>query len=128
MFPEYDWSDKTVLIAEDEEVNLLYFTEILEGTNITILTAGNGQEAVDMVKDTNNNIDLILMDIKMPIMDGFEATQEILKMNPNIPVIAQTAHVLESERNQCFTSGCKAYIAKPIDIVELLKTMNDLLQ
>lgn len=119
----YDWNDKTVLIVEDEELNNIYFEELLSLTGINILMARSGKEALEIVQNTPS-IDIILMDIKMPVMDGFEATEKIKAMNPDIPVIAQTAHALSAEKRKCFEVGCNDYIAKPIDGDELFKLMD----
>jgi CheY-like chemotaxis protein len=119
----YKWQDKTVLIVEDEEINIFYFEELLLHSGIKIIIARSGPEALQLCEE-NPEIDLVLMDIKMPKMDGFEATERIKKMNPDIPVIAQTAHVLESEKKRCFEVGCSEYIAKPIDGAELFKRMS----
>lgn len=91
-------SIKTVLIAEDEYYNFQYLAEILSEYNLTILHAEDGQQAVDMVND-NSNIDLILMDIKMPVMDGVTAAGIIKRKNENIPILAQTAYALDREKN-----------------------------
>ncbi len=103
---------KTILIAEDEESNFKLLEAILSKTNTKILHANNGQEAIEMVK--NNHIDLILMDIKMPVMNGLEATKIIKSMGLNIPIIAQTAFAFETDEKTSYNSGCDAYISKPI--------------
>lgn len=125
-FEDFNWKDKTVLIVEDESINVMFFEELLELTNITIIAAENGETAIETVKN-NDNIDIILMDIKMPGIDGFEATRQIKQLKPSIPVVAQTAHALESERKKCFLAGCDEYLSKPIDSVRLLSTMKKFL-
>lgn len=106
----------TVLIAEDEEVNYLYLQTLLEqidGVEISILHAKNGKEAVEIVLD-KKHIDLVLMDIKMPIMNGYEATKKIKEVFPDLPLIAQTAYSTEADRALAFESGCDDFISKPI--------------
>jgi len=115
----------TILVAEDEEVNFLYIQTIIEkmkGYAMKIFHAKNGQEAVDIFKESNS-IDLVLMDIKMPVMNGLEATSIIKKRNPSVPIIAQTAYSTEAEKQKALDSGCSACITKPIDrqrLVELI--------
>lgn len=103
----------TVLIAEDEENNFRLVAELLSGLNLKIIHAGNGKEAVDIC-DSGDVIDLVLMDIKMPVMDGYEATSIIKKKRPLLPIIAQTAFAFESDREKVFNAGCDDYLSKPI--------------
>jgi len=113
MLNDYDFNGKTILIAEDEKTNYLFLEALLKKTNATVLWANNGKIALDMVKN-NNNIDIILMDIKMPEMNGYEATEEIKKINPDIPIIAQTAYALVGEKEKILKAGCNDYLSKPI--------------
>lgn len=110
---------RTILVAEDEEYNYQLIEEILAGKNITLLHASNGLEAVEICKRTPS-IDLVLMDIKMPEMDGQTAMRIIKGLRPNLPVIAQTAYVLSDEKEQLMKSGFVDYITKPIKKLELL--------
>jgi CheY-like chemotaxis protein len=87
---------KTVLIVEDEYANYLYLEEILRGTETRLLYASNGKEAVDLCT-ANPDIALVLMDIRMPVMNGYLATKQIKLMRPDLPVIAQTAYALETD-------------------------------
>jgi CheY-like chemotaxis protein len=114
---------KLFLIAEDDESNYLYLQEIFEGNNIKIIRALNGHQTIEICKN-NDMIDLILMDIKMPEMDGFEATRAIRKTNSSIPIIAQTAYAMPDEREQAMQAGCNEYIAKPFKKEELLNLVN----
>jgi CheY-like chemotaxis protein len=109
----YNWGDKTILIAEDEEANFLYLKTALSRTGVKIIRAKTGKEAVDRVKE-NEDIDLVLMDIKMPEMNGIDATKEIKALNNNIKVIAQTAYAMEEDRILYFNAGCIDYLEKPI--------------
>lgn len=103
---------KTVLIAEDEDTNFLLLEELLSGLNIRIIRALNGAEAVDICRLTHN-VDLVLMDIKMPVMDGYTATKLIRKFKSDLPIIAQTAYSDERDRHKAIASGCSDYISKP---------------
>jgi len=118
-----------ILIAEDEEINFLFIKELLSRTGIKyrILEATNGQEAVDVFKSTAD-INLVLMDLKMPVMNGYEATKIIKSINPNIPVIVQTAYTLEEERQKSKDAGCDDFITKPIKIKEFKEVLNRNLQ
>ena len=115
---EYNWQSKTILIAEDEDFNFTYIEELLEETNIKILRAFNGLEAVKMF---NNSVDIILMDLKMPQMSGFEAATEIRKINNSIPIIAQTAFYYEKE--DCMNALFTDYITKPFTNVQLFAVL-----
>jgi PAS domain S-box-containing protein len=105
--------NQTLLIAEDEESNFLLLEELLSGLNIKILRAINGLEAFEMCK-SNRDIDLVLMDIKMPIMDGYEAIGLIRNIVPALPIIAQTAYSTDADKNKALACGCNDFISKPI--------------
>ncbi|MEN8121466.1 MAG: response regulator [Bacteroidota bacterium] len=114
-----------ILIVEDEEINFLFIKEILSQINIkcNILEATNGQEAVDIF--TNNpDIDLVLMDLKMPVMDGYQATKIIKKLKPEVPIVIQTAYTLEEERKKSKSAGCDDFITKPIRIKEFKEVLS----
>jgi signal transduction histidine kinase/ActR/RegA family two-component response regulator len=122
-FP-YDWKGRTILIAEDIDFNFLYIEAVLRRTGARVLWAQNGREAIEMVK-VNPGIDIALMDIHMPIMNGYDATREIMKIRPDLPVIAQTAFVLPDDVKACYAAGCAGYLAKPIRREQLLNTLTD---
>ncbi|MBE9469571.1 MAG: response regulator [Bacteroidetes bacterium] len=115
----YNWSDKTILIAEDVDVNFLFLEKILQETEVNIIRAINGKEAIDIYRN-NQKINLILMDIRMPEIDGFDATKEIKKINMNVPIIVQTAFNIENGKILGKESGCDDYIVKPININKLI--------
>lgn len=112
-----------ILIADDNEINYLYLKELLKGVDADLLWVTNGQEVVSYVK-SNPNIDLILMDIKMPIMDGYQATREVKKIRHDLPIIAQTAYAMTSDREKAAESGCDDYIAKPINKAKFISIIN----
>lgn len=119
----------TLLIAEDEEINFLFLETILKARfkqNCDILHAKNGQEAVDIIQN-NPDVDLIFMDIKMPIMNGFEATRLIKEMQPDIPVVVQTAYTSREDIEKAFASGCNEFITKPISIDHLNEVLDKML-
>ena len=110
---------KTILVVEDEEINFMFIEEVLEDRNINLVHAFNGHEAIEVCK-TRNDIDLILMDMKMPLMDGFEATRHIKKFRPNLPIIAQTALAMAGDKDLSLEAGCDDYISKPINVEEIV--------
>lgn len=112
-----------ILIVEDNPTSLLYLTTILKSISTNIHIATDGLEAVDICKN-NPHIDLILMDFKLPGINGLEATRMIRKFNKKIIIIAQTAHVLEGDRENSIEAGCDDYISKPIEkdlLLELIR-------
>jgi PAS domain S-box-containing protein len=121
--PLPDWKNKVLLIAEDEEINFLYVNELLEATGVKIIWAKDGAQAVELV-ETIKKIDAILMDIKMPIMNGYAATMEIRHLNASIPIIAQTAYAFTEDRAKAEAAGCDEYITKPINSNELLEILD----
>ncbi|MBN1951956.1 MAG: response regulator [Bacteroidales bacterium] len=123
MSDQYKWADKVILIVEDEDVNALFLEAVFQETSAQTLNAKNGQQAIELCKSINK-IDLILMDLKMPVMNGLMATQEIRKFNPGIPIIAQTALSLEEDRQNCLLAGCNDLISKPIEVEELLNLVS----
>lgn len=116
-----DWHDKAFLIVEDEVHNFAYIREILKKTQVTIVWVENGIQAIEEV--SLRPFDLILMDIKLPEMDGYKATAEIKKIKPTLPIIAQTAYAMEKEMIACFEAGCDDYLAKPFAPERLLNTI-----
>jgi len=93
---------------------LLYINELFSKTTFKIIEANNGQEAVDIAK-SNTQIDLVLMDIKMPVMNGKEAMKEIKRLRPDLPIIALSAFAMESDKEIALSSGFDSYLSKPID-------------
>ena len=120
---DFNWEGKTFLVAEDEEDNFRYIEVALALSNASLIWARDGQEAVDVFKRVND-IDLVLMDIKMPQMDGYTATREIKNISSKVPVIAQTAYAMSEEKEKSREAGCDDYIAKPIGYDDLLATIN----
>ena len=111
--------NQVLLIAEDDTTNFLYLKEVVEDYFIEIIHAINGLEAVEICKE-NSDINMILMDMKMPGLDGFEATRQIKKILPNVPIIAQTAYAFKEDKVKALEAGCDNYISKPIGSQALL--------
>jgi len=108
-----NWSDKTVLIVDDIEVNFFFIDTILSETGIKTIYAENGQIAVDLCKE-NNNIDVVLMDIKMPVLDGLEATLQIKSFKPELPIVILTAYSFNEEKQKSINSKCNDFLTKPL--------------
>jgi CheY-like chemotaxis protein len=116
-----EFSGKNILIVEDNLINQKVLINLLHHSDIHISVANNGQEAVDLVKESKIDFDLVLMDINMPIMDGYTATQ-MIRLDSKfdmLPIVAFTALVLESEIQKMFNSGINAFLAKPLNIGKL---------
>ena len=124
---KHDWSGKIILVAEDENSNFELVKAILLKTKASINWVKNGKEAVDFCMQ-NKQIDLILMDIRMPEMNGYEATKKIKAIRPNLPIISLTAYALAEDREQSETSGCDDHISKPIKPSELMDKMSNYLK
>lgn len=114
-----------VLVVEDDVVSRILLNEILKQFSLTVLFARNGQEAVDMVK-ADSSFDLILMDLKMPIMNGYEATEKIRELGYTNPIIAQTAYASIDDKSKVSAGGFNGYLSKPINknsLLEILQTI-----
>lgn len=117
------WVDKIVLVVEDEEVARYFYKTALQNTGVKVMFAVNGAEGVKIASETEK-IDCILMDLRLPVMDGYEATRSIKAMCPNVPLIVQTAYVLSNERLKAFQSGCDEFISKPVSISTLFNVLH----
>lgn len=115
---------KTVLIVDDDMRNVFSLTSILEGYDINTVFAKNGRDGIDKLK-ANSNIDLVLMDIMMPEMDGYEAMREIRKdfKYKNLPIIALTAKAMKDDRAKCIAAGANEYLSKPVEITKLISLL-----
>ncbi len=113
----------TILVAEDDDIRFKLLTEVIKSDKVHIIRARNGLEAVQQVRE-HPDLSLVLMDIKMPEMNGLEATERIRSFNDDIPIVAQTAYALDGDRDTALKTGCDEYIAKPIDGDHLLDIVN----
>lgn len=118
---EHDFVGKTILIVEDEAVSRLLFEKALRKTRANLFFVKDGFEAVNTIRE-NVEIDIVLMDIRLPRMNGFEAVAKIREINPELPVIIQTAYAMDSTREEAEQLGCD-FITKPIIIESLLNTL-----
>ncbi len=119
---EYPIKKLKILIAEDDEISKLYINKIVKTYAKEILNASNGVEAVEFCRN-NPDIDLVLMDIGMPLMDGYEATRQIRQLNKDVIIVAQTAYGLSSDLQETIKVGCNNHISKPITKNEILNLM-----
>ncbi len=110
-----------ILVAEDHPINRQIMSEILESVGIEVKMANNGREAVQFLQKNDNSIDLVLMDIQMPIMDGYDATREIRRLysKSRLPIVAMTAHAMQEERERCLAAGMNEHLSKPVVIENL---------
>ncbi|WP_461631406.1 response regulator [Labilibaculum euxinus] len=114
---------KTILIAEDDTSSYSYLVEILSREGAQCIRAKNGREAVNYCK-TIEKVDLLLMDINMPVMNGYEATKQIKNIKPELPIIAQTAYAMSGDREKILSTGCDLYLSKPVGKNTLLDAIN----
>ncbi len=117
----------TILVTEDDETSFMLIEEVIDNNSINLIRAKNGREAVEQVKNTPE-INLVLMDIKMPDMNGYEATRKIKELRPELPVIAQTAFASNKDRQKAIEAGCSEYFSKPISSNELKNAIKRFIQ
>lgn len=115
---------KTILIVEDIELNIDLLTQILE-EDYNLLVAKDGAQGVELTE--NCKPDLILMDISLPVMDGYEATRAIRKTFPSLPVIGLSAHAMQGDDDKAKAAGCNDYLTKPVDEELLIKKLKEYL-
>lgn len=118
---EFNLSDRTVLVVEDDPYNAEYIKEALSGIGLTILCAESGREAVE--KALSQNVNLVLMDIRLPDITGYEAINQIKEKKPQLKIIAQTAYASNNERQKALDEGCIDYLSKPVRVNALLSML-----
>ena len=123
---KYNWTGKTILIVEDSRMAYELIKKLLKGTNANFELETDGKSALERCKK-DFSVDLVLMDIQLPILDGYTATKKIKEARTDLPIIAQTANAMSDDRKKAFEAGCNEYIAKPIDKNELAEKINKLL-
>ena len=123
----YNWSNRTILIAEDDEMNFRYLELVFSRfTNVNLIWAINGQMAIDYCH-IYEYIDIVIMDLQLPVIDGMEAIKQIKEMKPNLPIIAHTANTYNDDIRQSMDAGCDDYVTKPVNIQVLLSRIENLL-
>lgn len=123
---DYNWEGKVLLVAEDEDFNFIFLEEILLDTKAKIIRAHDGQEAIQII-ESNPDVNLVLMDMQMPIMNGYDATRNIKQLKKELPVIAQTAYHYGEAYEEIIAAGCDDFVSKPIDIAGLKELINKFL-
>lgn len=133
--PDVDREDNTtfekqycVLVAEDNMTNQMIARALLEQSGLTVMMAENGKTAVDMYLQNQSAVDLILMDLHMPVMNGYEAASEIRKISQTVPIVAMTADVVSDVKEKCDQHGIHHYLTKPFDPAHFIKTVHAVLQ
>jgi two-component system, cell cycle response regulator DivK len=122
-----DFKNRTILIVEDDEMCASFLTEILEITGASLIHAENASDAIYFVHD-NNLIDIVLMDIQLPDMNGWQATKIIKKVKKELPVVIQSAFSLETHIKKSIEAGCDFFVPKPIDVNKLYDIMAKAIQ
>ena len=120
---DYNFIGKTILIAEDETVSRFLFEKALKKTRANLFFVKDGIEAIEMIQE-NEEIDLVLMDIRLPRLNGLEAAAKIKELIPEMPIIIQTAYAIQSTKEEAQRLGCDDFITKPIQIETLLAILH----
>jgi signal transduction histidine kinase len=118
-----DWSKKTILIVEDDQTNSELINEIISSTLANKINAYTAKEAIELFEQ-HHNIDLVLLDIRLPDDNGFNVVKVMKKIRPHTPVVAQTAYASEEDRKECLNAGCNGYISKPIQYNNFIRTVD----
>ena len=114
--------DFTLLVIEDDEASYRLIEAALCIIGLKIIRAADGQEGVQLFVE--NNVDLVLLDIQLPVMDGYEVLKQFKKMKTEVPVIAQTAYSMSNEKDKCIELGCSDFLTKPLNIIQLRKVIS----
>ena len=120
-----DWSGKTVLVVEDIYNNYLLLETVLASTKLKFINVENGMKAVNLVKK-NTDIDLVLMDLRLPVLDGYEASRRIKAHSPCLPIVAVSAYAIGEEIDRCIKTGCDSFLSKPLNTSKLIRTISEL--
>ena len=120
---DYQWPGKKILIVEDDPASCHLFNIMLKSRGSELINTDNGLEAVQICKK-DSGISLVLMDIQLPVMDGYTATTKIKKMRAELPVIAQTAYAFQEDEQKCLDAGCDDYLTKPVKSADLYQMID----
>ena len=116
-----------ILVVEDDDVGYMLLHEILSSYPVKLVRAIDGQEAIDNFQNDKSAFNLVLMDIRLPKVNGYVATRQIKEINPSVPIVAVTAYAHSQGVIECFDSGCDEFIAKPFDVKRIIKIVEDYL-
>ena len=123
---KYNWEGKKALIVEDDPSAAFLLSEILHHTRMKVETVDNGLDAIEKCKN-DPDIDVVLLDLQIPGISGFEAATQIKQLREDLPIIAQSAYALIEEKERAIEAGCDAHISKPINTFDLLAAINHFL-
>jgi len=122
-FGKVDLAGTQVLVVDDGETNRELLSLLLVGSGARVMTATNGQEAIERITENCHGLDVVLMDMQMPVMDGYAAMAQLREMGCDLPIIALTANVMDGDEQKCRSAGCTDYLPKPLDLDRLLKVV-----
>jgi CheY-like chemotaxis protein len=123
---KYQWTNKKILFAEDDEASSVYLCELLKIHGASVIHCSSGSKALSICID-DPEIDLVIMDMRLPEMDGYEATKKMKSLRPELPVVAVTACAMLEDRRKCKLAGCDSYLSKPVMPKELLPLVQNYL-
>lgn len=119
---DYDFSDKVVLVVEDNEISYKLIHAVLTQVKANVVRASNGKEAIEACT-SGMHFDLVLMDMQMPEVDGLEATRYIKQILPELPIVATTANTYDENARACKEAGCDGFLTKPLQFVKMFDLM-----
>ena len=120
---DYQFPDKTILVVEDVDTSIKFFDAALRKSQARILWANNGEEAIEKLTEYGNNIDLVLLDLNLPKVNGFEVLKYLREVDEDLPVIVQTAYLFSGERKTSLSMGANGFISKPVQLNDLLNNI-----
>ena len=120
---DYQFPDKTILVVEDVDTSIKFFDAALRKSQARILWANNGEEAIEKLTEHGNNIDLVLLDLNLPKVNGFEVLKYLRELDEDLPVIVQTAYLFSGERKTSLSMGANGFISKPVQLNDLLNNI-----
>lgn len=125
---DYVFPDKTILVVEDTETSIRFFDAALKKSKANILWAANGKDAIEILDDEKYHIDLVLLDLNLPGLNGFDVLKHIRTMNQELPVIVQTAYLFSGEKNKSMEMGANSFLSKPVQLDDLLLNIRQLFE
>ncbi len=124
---DYQFADKTILVVEDIDTSIKFFDAALRKSQAKILWAKTGEEAIEILEHNITDIDLVLLDLNLPGLNGFDVLKYLRDIDPELPVIVQTAYLFSGERKTSLSMGANGFISKPVQLVELLNNISKFL-
>ena len=127
VWSDYQFSDKTILVVEDVDTSIKFFDAALRKSEAKLLWAKNGEEAINILNKHLDEIDLVLLDLNLPGINGFDVLKHLRNLNQELPVIVQTAYLFSGERKMSLSMGANSFISKPIQLNDLLNNIDQYL-